>query len=41
VLFLAKKSPQGEPEGIVKAYIEFVLSSEGQKIVADKFIPVK
>ncbi|MDD4675746.1 MAG: phosphate ABC transporter substrate-binding protein [Syntrophaceticus schinkii] len=36
-LYLTK----GEPEGIVKAYIEFVLSSEGQKIVADKFIPVK
>ncbi len=36
-LYLTK----GEPEGIVRAYIDFVLSPEGQKIVADKFIPVK
>ena len=36
-LYLTK----GEPEGIVKAYIDFVLSPEGQKIAAGKFIPVK
>lgn len=36
-LYLTK----GEPDGIVKAYLDFVLSSEGQKIVAEKFIPVK
>ena len=29
------------PTGIVKAYIDFILSNEGQKIVAKDFIPVK
>lgn len=32
---------QKEPEGVVKAYIDWVLSSEGQGIVAEHFIPVK
>lgn len=32
---------QKEPEGAVKAYIEWVLSSEGQDIVAKHFIPIK
>ncbi len=32
---------KGEPKGIVKAYIDFVLSEEGQKIVAKDYIPVK
>lgn len=31
----------GKPEGIVKAYIDFVLSEEGQEIVAKDYIPVK
>lgn len=32
---------QKEPEGVVKAYIDWVLSLEGQGIVAEHFIPVK
>ena len=36
-LYLTK----GEPEGVVKAYIDFVMSSDGQKIVSDKYISVK
>lgn len=36
-LYLTKE----EPEGVVKAFIDFVLSAEGQEIVADGFIPVK
>lgn len=36
LLFLTK----GEPEGIVKAFIDFCLSSEGQAIVAEDYIPV-
>jgi phosphate transport system substrate-binding protein len=36
-LYLTK----GEPSGLTKAYIDFVLSSEGQKIVARDYIPVK
>lgn len=32
---------QKEPEGVVKAYIDWVLSIEGQGIVAEHFIPVK
>ncbi|HBG22152.1 MAG TPA: phosphate-binding protein, partial [Peptococcaceae bacterium] len=36
-LYLTK----GEPEGVVKAFIDFVMSSEGQEIVAEGFISVK
>jgi len=36
-LYLTK----GKPTGLVKAYIDFVLSPEGQKIVEQDFIPVK
>lgn len=33
---------KGEPEGAAKAFIDFVLSSEGQKIVAElDFVPIK
>lgn len=31
---------QGEPSGVVKAFIDFVLSQEGQMIVAENYIPV-
>jgi len=32
----------GEPKGVVKEFIDFVLSDEGQKIVDQEgFIPVK
>lgn len=31
---------QKEPEGLVKAFIDFVLSFEGQKIVVEGYIPV-
>ena len=36
-LFLTKE----EPTGLVKEFINFCLSAEGQEIVAKKFIPVK
>ncbi|MBU7005499.1 phosphate ABC transporter substrate-binding protein [Phosphitispora fastidiosa] len=36
-LYLTK----GEPDAATKAFIEFVLSAEGQQIVAEEFIPVK
>ncbi|WP_018086762.1 phosphate ABC transporter substrate-binding protein [Desulfurispora thermophila] len=32
---------KGEPQGAAKEFIEFVLSPEGQKIVAKHYIPVK
>jgi len=32
---------QGLPKGVVKQFIDFMLSSEGQKIVAINFVPVK
>lgn len=32
---------KGAPAGVVKAYIDFVLSPEGQKIVGEKYVPVK
>jgi len=33
---------KGEPDGVVKEYIDYILSPEGQKIVKDKgFLPVK
>jgi len=33
---------KGEPTGAVKAWLDFILSDEGQKIVADEgYIPVK
>lgn len=35
-LYLTK----GEPQGVVKAYIDFVLSPEGQEIVGKDYIPV-
>jgi len=31
----------GEPDAATKAFIEFVLSEEGQQIVAEEFIPAK
>lgn len=31
---------RGEPRGLVKTYLEFVLSPDGQKIVGEMFIPV-
>ncbi len=36
-LFLTK----GEPDSATKAFIDFVLSGEGQKIVSEKFVKVK
>jgi phosphate transport system substrate-binding protein len=36
-LYLTK----AEPQGLVKAYIDFVLSPEGQSIVGKEYIPVK
>jgi len=36
-LYLTK----GEPDAATKAFIEFVLSEEGQQIVAEEFIPAK
>lgn len=35
-LYLTK----GEPQGVVKAYIDWVLSDQGQEIVAQEYIPV-
>ncbi|HHV39643.1 MAG TPA: phosphate ABC transporter substrate-binding protein [Tepidimicrobium sp.] len=32
---------ESEPQGLVKSFIDFVLSQEGQKIVEVKFVPVK
>ncbi|HHW40583.1 MAG TPA: phosphate ABC transporter substrate-binding protein [Syntrophomonadaceae bacterium] len=32
---------KGAPTGVVKAYIDFVLSPEGQKIVGEKYVPVR
>jgi len=32
---------KGAPTGVVKAYIDFVLGPEGQKIVGEKYVPVK
>ena len=32
---------KGEPEGLTKHFINFVLSAEGQKIVERDFIPVR
>jgi phosphate transport system substrate-binding protein len=37
LLYLTK----GQPSGLVKAYIDFVLSSEGQTIVSKDYLPVK
>lgn len=36
-IYLTKK----EPEGLTKQFIDFVLSSEGQKIIEKNFIPVR
>ncbi len=36
-LYLTK----GAPTGVVKAYIDFVLGPEGQKIVGEKYVPVR
>lgn len=36
-LYLTKE----EPQGVVKAFIDWVLSPEGQEIVGEEFIPVK
>lgn len=32
---------QGTPDGLAKAFLEFVMSDEGQKIVAKEYLPVK
>lgn len=32
---------RGEPQGVVKAFIDFVLGPEGQKIIGEKFIALK
>lgn len=32
---------KGKPAGVVKRYIDFVLSPEGQKIVGEMFVPIK
>lgn len=32
---------KGEPRGVVKRYIDFVLSPEGQRIVGEMFVPVR
>lgn len=32
---------KGAPTGVVKAYIDFVLSPEGQRIVGERYIPVR
>jgi len=32
---------KGEAEGVSKAFIEWILSGEGQEVVAEEFIPVK
>jgi len=31
---------KGEPEGVAKDFIEFILSAEGQEVVGDSYIPV-
>jgi phosphate transport system substrate-binding protein len=32
----------GEPEGLTKAFLEFIMSEDGQKIVSDEgFVPLK
>jgi len=36
-LYLTK----GKPEALAKAFIDFVLSPEGQKVVGEEFVPVK
>lgn len=32
---------KGEPTGVVKAWLDFILSDEGQQVVAEEYIPVK
>jgi phosphate transport system substrate-binding protein len=32
---------KGEPTGLAKAFLDFIMSSDGQTIVAEDYIPVK
>jgi phosphate transport system substrate-binding protein len=32
---------KGEPTGLAKAYLDFIMSDAGQEIVAEDYIPVK
>jgi phosphate transport system substrate-binding protein len=31
---------KGEPEGLAKEFLDFIMSGEGQEIVAEEYIPV-